>query len=470
LKHGKWLASNHDAAGSFNASQDFPVAIGDALFYKVRMKIYCLAAFAALSLCSSVLAQSIIRPPNSDPYFAGVYLLQAPEPEGPVLREGDRLAICGDSITEQRMYSRIMETYITVALPELNISTRQYGWSGEQASGFLARMTNDVLRFNPTVATTCYGMNDHHYKPYEPSIGQAYASNMVDIVLAFQAVGARVITGAPGCMGMLTPPWVKNPCTPKEHNINLALLRDIDVEIAEVRFTGFADTFWDMYKAQYDAMQRFGPDYTLAGKDAVHPGWAGHLVMAYAFLKGLDVPGDIGTFTVDFGRSVATVSTGHELVSFNDGALTIKSTRYPFCATGATDSPDSIRSGMALVPFNQDLNRLMLVVKNGKAANYKVTWGATSKTYSTPQLEEGVNLAADFEVNPFSEAFKAVDEAVARKQEFETKQIKSLFHGDAGKADMEKTVADSEKERAPLVAAIKEAFVPVTHTLTISAQ
>src|SRR6202043_2852777 len=102
--------------------------------------------------------------PTNDAYFAGLYVLKAPQPSKPVLREGDRLAICGDSITEQRMYSRIMETYITVALPELNISTRQYGWSGEQASGFLKRMTNDVLRFHPTVATTCYGMNDHHYR------------------------------------------------------------------------------------------------------------------------------------------------------------------------------------------------------------------------------------------------------------------------------------------------------------------
>lgn len=434
------------------------------------MKIYCLAAFATLSLCASAPAQSTIRPPNNDPYFAGVYLLQAPVPHAPVLRAGDRLAICGDSITEQRMYSRIMETYITVALPELNISTRQFGWSGEQASGFLERMTNDVLRFDPTVATTCYGMNDHRYKPYEPAIGQVYASNMVDIVLAFQAEGTRVIAGSPGCMGNVTPPWVKNPCTPKEHNVSLGMLRDIDIEIAQVEHVGFADTFWDMYLAQYQAMQRFGADYPLAGKDAVHPGWAGHLVMAYAYLKGLDVPGDIGTFTVDLGRSIASVSAGHELVSFNDGTLTIKSSRYPFCATGAGDSADSIRSGMALVPFNQDLNRLMLVVKNVKAANYKVTWGGTSKTYSATQLWDGVNLAADFEVNPFSDAFKAVDEAVAHKQEYETKQIKSLFHGDEGKADMEKTVADSEKERAPLVAAIKEAFVPVTHALTITAQ
>src|SRR5271170_2708498 len=117
------------------------------------MKIKSLVTLVSLSLCGFALAQSTIPKPNDDPYFDGLYLLAAPQPKGPVLRPGDRLAICGDSITEQRMYSRIMETYLTVAMPELNLSVRQYGWSGEQASGFLHRMTNDVLRFDPSVAT-----------------------------------------------------------------------------------------------------------------------------------------------------------------------------------------------------------------------------------------------------------------------------------------------------------------------------
>jgi hypothetical protein len=134
------------------------------------------------------------------------------------------------------------------------------------------------------------------------------------------------------------------------------------------------------------------------------------------------------------------------------------------------DKPDSIRSGMSLVPFNQELNRLMLVVKGGKTATYQITWGAASRTYTAEQLAAGVNLAADFEVNPFSGAFKTVDEAVAKKQEFETTQIKKLLHGEAGKADIEKTVADSERDRAPLVAAIQAALVPVTHTLTVTPQ
>ena len=204
-----------------------------------------------------------------------------------------------------------------------------------------------------------------------------------------------------------------------------------------------------MFVAQFQARQQWGDDYALAGKDSIHPGLAGHLIMAYTFLKALDVPGDIGTFTVDLKSNKAKVSAGHELISCKDGAVTIKSSRYPFCASGATDDDNSIRSGMALVPFNQDFNRLILIAKGGKAGRYKVAWGDASRDYSAGELKHGVNLAADFPVNPFSDAFKSVDEAVARKQAYETKQIKELFHGKEGKADMEKTAADSEEERAP---------------------
>ena len=123
---------------------------------------------------------------------------------------------------------------------------------------------------------------------------------------------------------------------------------------------------------------------------------------------------------------------------------------------------------MALVPFNQDFNRFLLIAKGGKAENYKVTWGDFSHDYTAAELKNGVNLAADFPVNPFSEAFKNVDEAVAKKQAFETRQIKELFYGPEGKSDMEKTADDTERERAPLVAAIQTAFVPVTHTIAIT--
>ena len=42
-------------------------------------------------------------------------------------------------------------------------------------------------------------------------------------------------------------------------------------------------------------------------------------------------------------------------------------------------------------------------------------------------------------------AFQRLDEAVGQKQNYETKQIKSLFHGEEGRADMKATVALTEK-------------------------
>ena len=429
-----------------------------------------LPAILLAQFAVSIFAADSFESRPDDPYFAKFKPARAPRPAGLLLKHGDRLAICGDSITEQKMYSRIMETYLTVCVPELEITVRQYGWSGERAPGFLARMTNDCLRFTPTLATTCYGMNDHEYRPYEERIGRTYREKSTDMVASFKAHGARVVLGSPGCVGKL-PGWVKSASgTVEDLNLNLCNLRNIGIDIAEEEKVGFADVFWPMLTAGFEARKKYGADYAIAAKDGVHPGWAGQLVMAYAFLKAFGLDGEIGTFTVDLAHNKATLSSGHELVSFKDGEMQIKSRRYPFCATGESNGDGSIRSGMSLVPFNSELNRLMLVVKNAAAKSYKVAWGNESKTYSTEQLSKGVNLADDFPVNPFSDAFNKVDAAVAAKQAYETRQIKDLFHGPEGKADIEKTVALTEEVRAPLARATQDAFLPVRHTIRIAAE
>jgi len=407
----------------------------------------------------------------ADPYFQQFHPLKAPAPARHFLKPGDRLAICGDSITEQKMYSRIMETYLTVCVPELNISVRQFGWSGETAPQFLARMTNDCLRFNPTVETTCYGMNDHGYQIYKESIGQKYRSNSVAIVEAFKAHGGRVIEGSPGCVGK-RPAWGRDPsATTDQLNQNLCELRNIALAIATDEKVGFADVFWPMLVESHEMQEKYGTNYTVAGKDGVHPDWAGHVLMAYAFLHSFGLDGDIGTFTVDLKSNKAKVSPGHELLGFKDGELTIKSHRYPFCiGEGDPAKDNNIHAGTMLVPFNQELNRLMLVVKHPRAKSYKVTWGDESKSFSAEQLTKGINLAEEFGNNPFSEAFNRVDNAVGIKQAYETREIKETFRGADARADMEATVAKAEQQREPLVAAIKAAFVPVTHTIKIVAE
>ena len=427
-------------------------------------------AFLAVAISALRLVAADLEPRPALPPLEKFEPIKAPRPSGLLLRQGDRLAIIGDSITEQKMYSRMIETYLTVCVPELDITVRQYGWSGETAEGFVRRMTNDALRFQPTIATTCYGMNDHRYRAYDEANGQWYRSNQTTIVRAFKAAGARVVIGSPGCVGKM-PGWVKSATgTIDDLNLNLNKFRNIDIEIVQAEQVGFADVFWPMITTFYEARQKFGDNYYISGKDGVHPGWAGQTVMAYAFLKGLGLDGQIGTLTVDLGRQTASATAGHETGGFAGGQLKVVSRKFPFCATGDLKSDNSIRSAMTLIPFNEELNRFTLVAKGGTAARYKVTWGAGSRSYSAEQLAKGVNLAADFVVNPFSAAFDKVDNAVAAKQAYETRQIKELFHGAEGRADKELTAQLTEKTRAPLAAAIRKAYAPVEHSVGIVAE
>ena len=118
-------------------------------------------------------------------------------------------------------------------------------------------------------------------------------------------------------------------------------------------------------------------------------------------------------------------------------------------------------------PVEQRLQERGRDARGAGDADGKLTWGKETRSYTAEELQDGINLAAEFANNPFVEAFTAVDEAVAKKQAYETKQIKQEFHGAAGKADMEGTVRRTEAERAPLAAAIQSAFKPVTHTLRL---
>lgn len=443
-----------------------------------------LVSFLAVFTCTLALAQSN-EPNGKDQGLENLKPLAASKPKGLLLRHGDLLAICGDSITEQRMYSRLMEDYLTMCVPELGVTVRQFGWSGERAPGFLARMTNDCLRFKPNVATTCYGMNDHEYRPYEERIGRTYKESETAVIETFKSHNVRVVQGSPGCVGKI-PFWVKSATgTVYDLNSNLCTLRNIGIEIAQKEQVGFADVFWPMLNAGVTAQRQWGTNYAIAGKDGVHPAWAGHTVMAYAFLKALGLNGDLGTFQVDLKRGAMKTSEGHELLAHEGDQFKIKSSRYPFCGciTGADasdtypacseDNPtsdNSIRSAMSLIPFNQQLNRLILIARNGKARSYKVSWGDQQKSFSAGQLARGINLVEEFPVNPFCEAFGKVDAAVTAKQDYETKQIKESFRSAEAKTDMEAVAARTERERAPLADAIHTAFVPVIHTLTIDVE
>ena len=405
------------------------------------------------------------------PAELSAYVLDpAPETSELLLKKGDRVAICGDSITEQKRYSVLVETYLTACLPELEITCRQYGWSGEQAAGFLGRLKSDVIRFKPNLATTCYGMNDFKYVPYDEPIAAEYRKNQTAVVKTFKEAGCKVVLGSTGIIDSV-PHWVKS-ATGTQQDLNLALskFRNIDIAIAKSENTAFADVYRPMLLADLSAKKQYGPDFKVSGKDGVHPDWAGQVIMAYAFLKGMGIDGDLGSISFDESTGKATAANGHEVVSSADGKITIRSKRLPFSpGPGVTDKDNSTRAGLALIPFDDELNRFTLRVVSPKAPAYTVTWGEQSKRFTAEQLKTGVNIAKEFDANPLVPAFQKVEDAVVKKQTYETRQIKELAHGLEGSADIDATFALTEKARAPLAKAVQDALQPVEHSITIVA-
>ncbi len=386
-----------------------------------------------------------------------------------------RVAIIGDSITEQKLYSKYIEAYLLACTGRQDIHVFQFGWSGERAEGFAARLKNDLSVFQPTVATTCYGMNDGSYVPYNPAIGAAYEKNMRLILDGLKAIGVNhVAVGSPGAVD--TKFFTK--LEPAVYNDNLAHLRDIAKKLAAESNQSFANVHDTMIEAMAKAKPVLGENYDVCGGDGFHPGPNGHLLMAYAFLKALGLDGNIGEITLDMNGASAG-SKGHE-VTGEKGSAEITSKTWPFCFEGDDKSSRGTRSILPFCNFNQDLNRFTLRIKNLSGAKAKVTWGTESKEFTAEQLAAGINLSAEFTKTPFDAEFAQFVGAVGSKQAYETPMIKGLitnFRSFASDASQDPEFAGALEtlkkkmlaKQQQLDAAVRTKLVPVKHQIKVEA-
>ncbi len=259
------------------------------------------------------------------------------------------------------------------------------------------------------------------------------------------------------------------------YNKTLGALGDIDRDVAQQEGVLFADVHTPMMDVMTKAEAKYGEKYYLAA-DSVHPSANGHLVMAYAFLKALGCDGDIGTVTLDLAAGKADATEGHTVLAFANGTAELESTRYPFCFFGDPATPNATRGVLEFFPFNDELNRFRLVVKNPGGERLKVTWGKASKEYAAADLAKGINLAAEFLDNPFCDTFFKVDKLVRDQQNFETPYIKSLVFNvplmlsvAPDEADaVERIVQGGAKRDKAFFDAVVAAATPVKHSITVT--
>lgn len=392
----------------------------------------------------------------------------------PVLRPGDRVAIIGDSITEQKSYSRMIEVYLLASSGVTDLDVAQFGWSGERAAGWVQRGGQAVAWFKPTVATTCYGMNDGSYRSFTDEIGKTYRDNLGKAADQLMAGGVRaLVLASPGAVDTTT--W-RNPIGAAVYNQNLERLAGIAQEVAAAKGARFADIHHPMVAAMAEAKAALGGAYHVAGTDGVHPDQNGHLIMAGAILAALGCDGAIARIELA-ADGTAQASPGHAVLSAQAGAVELESRRWPFVLGGDGKSPASTRSIAPYFGFIERLDRFVVAMPSCPWPRARITWGERSAEVDGAALRAGVNLMAVFTATPFDAASEALNKAVAGKQDQETMLVKGLIgvhrrrflDEDAeSRALLQQLIDRQAVVRNERAAALRALVAPVRHRIAVA--
>jgi hypothetical protein len=401
---------------------------------------------------------------------AACFVALAPLRADLLVKPNDTVLVAAEAPMMQGWLSVDIAMYFLMCQPVEGLKVVQLNDGEEEVEPFMKRIDSDVAVWHPNVVLFSHGLNSGRddaqsadYTRYHP----LYIGMTLD---KLKKLGVRtIILGSANCVDS-----TQFPGDSKTYNANLAAFKDLDHQIADKAGVNFADLFTPMMDAMTKAKAAYGDNYFLDQRDGWFPTRNTQLIMAYTFLKALGCDGNIGTITVDFAANKADGTPGQKILSVKDGAVRVESTRYPYCFQGDAKDPDATTGIINFFPFNDELNRYLLVVKGLTGARAKVTWGAEVREFPVADLAKGVNLAAAFAGHtPFDGHFTSVEDAIWQQQLKQWIYTDTIFgHLDDFKqmapgAPFDQLVAGIYAQNDKNGAAAAARFVPVQHTIKI---
>lgn len=342
-----------------------------------------------------------------------------------LLKKGDILAICGDSITYSKLYSLVINQYLTACYPELDISCVQNAVYGERTGGFIKRLESSCLNlYHPNVVTFCYGMNDGGYQNYSDKLLNTYEKNVRKIVKLLKAKNVRPIIASPGIVGRIA--LNKAP----KYNKQLGCLGDAAKKIARQEHCSFVDVHGKMLEALKKMTQRYGDDFDFCRKDGIHPAQPGQIAMAYAFLETFGFKGKLAQIEFNVASKKAKASFGHKVIETGDNYLVLESSRYPYCFFPYDHIPNllNMRRVAKELGFYENLNNFQFKASGIEDGKYRLSWqfwhpkrnrweNGKSKPlfFDAEKLRKGINLARNFLFNPFCKYTYPISKAIQLK-------------------------------------------------------
>ncbi|MDE3166353.1 MAG: SGNH/GDSL hydrolase family protein [Acidobacteriota bacterium] len=314
------------------------------------------------------------------------------------LHDGDRVVFYGDSITDQRLYTTFAETYVVTRFPKMDVAFVHSGWGGDRVGGggggpIDVRLWRDVLPYRPTVMTIMLGMNDGHYKAYDQALFDEYSTGYKHIVdtVKHQLPGIRITAIQPSPYDDVT----RAPNFEGGYNAVLVRYGDFLKQLAQEDGLSLADLNTSVVAALAKAKEI---DAAAAAKlipDRVHPGPAGHLLMAEALLKSWHAPSVVSDVELDAGRKAAVRQHGARVSDVTAANKGLAWTEIDDALPMPVDLHDAaislaVRSSDVMDALNQE----PLKVRGLAAGRYALKIdGESAGDFTAEQLAAGVNLA-----------------------------------------------------------------------------
>lgn len=314
------------------------------------------------------------------------------------LQDGDRVVFYGDSITDQRLYTVFVESYVATRFPKLHVTFVHSGWGGDRVTGggggpVDLRLKRDVDAYKPTVMTVMLGMNDAGYQAFNETLFKTYTDGLKHIVDSVRATepGVRITLIEPSPFDDVT----RAPQFEGGYNAVLLKYASFVKKLAGEDGLGLADMNAPVVQMLEKAK---AADPKLAERiisDRIHPGPGGHLIMAEALLETWNAPAVVSDVTLDAAAAKAGSVEGAEVSGVRASANGLSWTETESALPMPLDTDDQV---VALVLRSSDfvnaLDQERLHVTGLEAGKYVLKIdGEAAGTFSAEELSGGVNLA-----------------------------------------------------------------------------
>jgi lysophospholipase L1-like esterase len=384
------------------------------------------------------------------------------------LHDGDTVVFYGDSITAQRLYTRDVEEAVWTRYPAMHVRFVNAGVPGDQVSGGYAgamaeRVARDVAPYKPTMIVIMLGMNDGWYQPYSEKMNSTFREGYAKLLAALKqaAPDARVTFVTPTPYDEVTH-GTDFPGYGDTVARNAAAVRGMYQAYAQANGKGrayVADCWAAMTWALQHAKKNAPEEAVWLVPDRIHPGEAGHWIMAAEVLRAWGADPVVASVLLKGAKVVEHHNTSVTDVRAVDGGLawTQMDAALPLPLTQGEPMTELVLK----VSDVRKYDREMLQVDGMAAGSYALMVdGKELGSYSAEQLGAGIDLA--LVRTPMLEQARGADWWGQRKSALDLASFIMVVEmtKDDGLPALQKELARGEEE---MVAMAREKLKPVAH-------